>query len=93
VRYFRALLRFAFLFALFALSATLALAQTTASIRGTITDQSGAVVAGAKLTLANTGTGVARTKTSTADGSYLSDLVRVGTYKLSVEKSGFTTFI
>lgn len=93
MRYFRGLLRFAFVLAALALSRTAALAQTTASIRGTVTDQSGAVVAGAKLTLTNAGTGVARTKTSTTDGSYLFDLVQVGTYKLSVEKTGFTTFI
>jgi hypothetical protein len=93
VRYFRGLLRFAFWFAALAVSATAAFAQTTASIRGTITDQSGAVVAGAKVALTNAGTGVSRVKMSTADGSYLFDYVQVGTYKVSVEKSGFTTFV
>ena len=67
--------------------------QTNASLRGTVTDQSGGVVVGAKETLTNTGTGIARTTTSGSDGSYLFDLVQVGKYKLTVEKSGFTTFI
>jgi hypothetical protein len=67
--------------------------QTNASLRGTITDQSGGVVVGAKETLTNIGTGIARTTTSGSDGSYLFDLVQVGKYKLTVEKSGFTTFI
>ena len=68
-------------------------AQTNASLRGTVTDQSGGVVVGAKLTLTNTGTGISRVGTSANDGSYLFDLVQVGKYKLIVEKSGFTTFV
>lgn len=67
--------------------------QTTASLRGTVTDPSGAVIAGAKITLTNTGTGISRTTKSGNDGGYLFDLVQVGTYKLTVEKSGFTTFL
>jgi hypothetical protein len=68
-------------------------AQTNASLRGTVTDQSGGVVVGAKLTLTNTGTGTSRNATSGTDGSYAFDLVQVGKYKLTVEKGGFTTFI
>lgn len=67
--------------------------QTTASLRGTVTDPSGGVVIGAKTTLTNTGTGISRASTSKADGSYLFDLLQVGTYRLTVEKSGFSTFM
>ncbi|MGA7625356.1 MAG: carboxypeptidase regulatory-like domain-containing protein [Candidatus Acidiferrales bacterium] len=67
--------------------------QTNASLRGTVTDQSGGIIVGAKVTLTNTGTGIARTTTSGSDGSYLFDLVQVGTYKVTVEKSGFATFV
>ena len=67
--------------------------QTTASLRGTVTDQSGAVIVGAKVTLTNTGTGISRTTTSGSDGGYLFDVVQVGTYKLSVEKTGFAKFV
>lgn len=78
--------------AIFFLTAS-AWSQTTASLRGTVTDPSGGVVVGAKITLTNTGTGISRTTTSKADGSYLFDLLQVGTYKLTVEKSGFTTYL
>ncbi|MGD0401880.1 MAG: TonB-dependent receptor [Candidatus Acidiferrales bacterium] len=67
--------------------------QTNASLRGTVNDQSGAVVVGAKVTLTNIGTGIARSTISGSDGSYLFDLVQVGKYKITVEKPGFETFI
>jgi len=67
--------------------------QTTASLRGTVKDQSGGVVAAASVTLANTGTGISRTTTTGNDGGYLFDLLQVATYRLTVEKSGFATFV
>lgn len=70
-----------------------ALGQTNASLRGTVTDQSGGLVAGAKVTLTNTGTDIARTIMTGSDGAYTFDLVQVGKYKVTVEKAGFTTFI
>jgi hypothetical protein len=87
-----------FIFAVFVLVAFAALAhatwaQTNASLRGTVSDQSGGVVAGAKVTLTNTGTGIARTTDTDKDGNYLFDLVQVGRYKVAVEKSGFNTFV
>jgi hypothetical protein len=66
-------------------------AQTTSSLRGTVKDQSGGVVVGAKITLQNTGTGVSRSTQSGADGSYLFDLLSVGSYNISVAKTGFVT--
>ncbi|MGC1254468.1 MAG: carboxypeptidase-like regulatory domain-containing protein, partial [Candidatus Acidiferrales bacterium] len=86
-----------FFFAILLLASFAALAgdawgQTNASLRGTVTDQSGGIVVGAKVTLTNVGTGIARRTTSSNDGSYLFDLVQVGKYKLAVEKSGFATF-
>ena len=79
-------------FAILILFSSAAWGQTTASLRGTITDQSGAVVIGAKITLTNTGTGVARDTTSGDEGLYLFEHVQVGMYKVSVEKDGFTKF-
>ncbi|HEX2777647.1 MAG TPA: carboxypeptidase regulatory-like domain-containing protein [Candidatus Acidoferrales bacterium] len=67
--------------------------QTNASLRGTVTDQSGGVVVGAKITLTNTATGISLDTVTRTDGSYLFDLVQVGKYKLTVEKPGFETFI
>ncbi len=82
----------AFLLAIFAALGGAAWGQTNASLRGTVTDQSGGIVVGAKVTLQNVGTGIARKTTSGNDGSYLFDLVQVGKYKVTVEKSGFATF-
>lgn len=72
---------------------TPATAQTTTSLRGTVTDQSGSVVPGAKVTIVNTGTGISRTANTGNDGGYLFDSLHVGTYRVTVEKSGFVTFI
>jgi len=93
VRLFRALLQSAFVFCFIAVLSGSAWGQTRASLRGTVTDQSSGVVAGAKVILTNTGTGIARTATTANDGSYLFDLVEVGKYSLTVDKSGFETFI
>ena len=63
----------------------------TGSIVGTITDPSGAVVSGAKVTLTNLGTNAALTTTSQADGTYKFTPVRIGNYKLEVSAQGFQT--
>jgi hypothetical protein len=93
VRLFRALLQSAFVVCFIAVLSGSAWGQTKASLRGTVSDQSGGVVAAAKVTLTNAGTGIARTTTTSNDGSYLFDLVEVGKYSLTVDKSGFETFI
>jgi len=93
VRIFRALLHSALVVCFIAVLSSSAWGQNKASLRGTVTDQSGGVVPGAKVTLTNTGTGIARTTTTANDGSYLFDLVQVGTYKLTVDKPGFSTFL
>ena len=93
MRFLRALLHFAFVFCVIAVLSSSAWAQTKASLRGTVSDQSGGVVVAAKVILTNTGTGIARATTTANDGSYLFDLVQVGKYSLTVDKSGFETFI
>ncbi len=60
-----------------------------ARLQGTITDSTGAAVAGAKVTLRNINTGTSVTKESMANGHYIFDFVEPGTYNLSVEMSGF----
>ena len=62
-------------------------------MRGSVTDQSGAVIQGAKVILTHTGTGISRSVVTGTDGGYLFDLVPVGKYKLTVEKPGFATFV
>jgi hypothetical protein len=86
-------------FAVAALSMTFALgmpanAQTfRGTILGTVTDSSGAAVSGATVTVKNTGTGLLRTVTSDDDGNYSTPELPIGTYSVSVEKSGFKTAV
>ncbi|MGB7438626.1 MAG: TonB-dependent receptor [Candidatus Acidiferrum sp.] len=61
----------------------------TGSISGTVSDSSGAVVAGATITLTNTATGLALQTTSDSDGRYRFSAVRIGTYTLTAESKGF----
>src|ERR1700693_2315540 len=61
----------------------------TGSITGTVTDPSGAVVSGAKVTLTNEGTGTSLSTTTGADGVYECSPVRIGTYKLDLSAGGF----
>ena len=67
--------------------------QATALIAGTVKDTSGAIVVGAKVTLRNSQTNVARTATSDKDGGYEFNLVPIGPYELSVEQTGFDTYV
>jgi hypothetical protein len=61
-------------------------------LTGTVYDQSGAVVAGAKVTLANSTTGFERVMESTRAGVFRFPVLPVvGGYSLSVEQSGFRT--
>lgn len=76
-----------------ALSSVVFSQGTTSRITGIVTDGSGAVVSGATVTLTNEGTrGVLTTETS-ANGTYTFDLLQVGVYQVSVEKSGFKRFV
>jgi hypothetical protein len=67
-------------------------AQTvTGTIRGTITDSTGAIVSGAKVTATNVATGVVTTATSNQTGEYSIRFLQIGQYKLNVEAAGFQT--
>lgn len=63
------------------------------TILGTVTDPSGAVIAGATVTVKNTGTGLQRTTETSADGSYALPELPIGTYTVTVTLSGFQTFV
>jgi hypothetical protein len=75
----------------FALTTLLAAQSATSSLRGTITDQKGAVVQGATVTLSNSATGYLRTTKSGADGVYQFLEVPPAAYNLTVASSGFAT--
>lgn len=65
-------------------------AQTiTASITGTVTDSTGAVVPNAKLTATNTGTSLTYTATSNESGTFNLVFLPVGNYTVSAETQGF----
>src|SRR6266576_2747152 len=63
----------------------------TGSITGTVTDPSGAVVSGAKVTLTNEGTAAALAVTTGSDGSYTFSPVKIGSYKIDATAQGFKT--
>ena len=65
--------------------------STTATISGTVTDASGAVVPQASLTLINEASGVRITTESNNDGSFVVPGLMVGTYTVTVTKQGFQT--
>ena len=62
---------------------------TTGSLNGTVSDPSGASVAGATLTLVNTATGAERTTISSSTGAYDFQALQPGSYKMTVEAQGF----
>src|SRR5258707_10448801 len=63
------------------------------SISGTITDPSGAVVAGAAVTLRNESTGVIRATTTNGSGFYTISSLAPGRYSITVESPSFQKLI
>jgi hypothetical protein len=68
-------------------------AQTTSKITGIITDSSGAIVQGAHVTVENTATHVVSKTMTNGAGSYTVSDMLPGSYRITVEMSGFTTRI
>jgi len=66
-------------------------ATASASLTGTVIDQSQAVVASAQITLTNKDTGAVRTVQSNSAGLYRFDLLPAGNYELKVTLAGFKT--
>lgn len=66
------------------------LSQTVrGTILGTVSDSSGAVVRGAKVTATQTATGLVRTEMTNGEGEYSIPQLPVGPYTVSVEQAGF----
>src|SRR5205807_586275 len=61
------------------------------TIRGRVSDPSDQAVAGSNVTAVNSATGYTRTVTSGEDGYYVIASLPIGTYTVTVTKSGFTT--
>ena len=66
---------------------------TTSRITGTVTDNSGAAVSGATVTISNQNTGLSLTAQTSDDGTYTFDLIQPGTYTVTVERPGFKKFV
>ena len=66
---------------------------TTADVIGTVTDQSGAIVADAKVSATNDATGVVARANVSSSGDYDLTELQVGSYTVRVSAPGFKTFI
>jgi Carboxypeptidase regulatory-like domain/TonB dependent receptor-like, beta-barrel len=63
--------------------------KDTGSIAGTVKDTSGALVAGAKVTVVDVDRGLAFTTATSDVGEYVAGPLRVGNYTVTVEQTGF----
>ena len=64
----------------------------TSSVRGTVTDKTGAAIVGAKVVVANAGQGVHREDVTNGTGAYEFVSLAPGTYSLTIEAKGFRKF-
>ena len=78
------------LFFLLSFSAV-SLAQGLGDIVGTVSDPSGALLAGAKITAIETGTGLLRTTTADTQGYYVITALKPSRYTIMIEAAGFRT--
>jgi outer membrane receptor protein involved in Fe transport len=65
---------------------------TNGSLAGQVTNQSGAAVAGATVTVKSDATGISRSSASNESGSLRIPLLPAGSYALTISASGYTTF-
>jgi hypothetical protein len=77
---------------LFALSAAVAFAQDTATLTGTIRDNTGAVIPNASVTLKNSATGIVHELKTNSSGEYVAAALPPGQYNLSVSVPGFRKY-
>jgi hypothetical protein len=66
--------------------------NTSASLRGTVTDTQGGALAGADVTITNADTGSQLTQKTGPEGIYVFPSISLGRYTLSVTKEGFKGF-
>src|SRR5262245_4245568 len=78
----------------FLLSGTLVSGQgTTATISGTVSDSTGAIVPGTKIVILNEETGISREVASDETGRYTAPSLGLGNYRVTASKDGFQTQI
>lgn len=83
----------AMLLALFGGLAPLSAQTNNASISGTVTDATGAVMSGATVQVKNTGTGATQTFTTDAQGRYRAPDLQIGSYDVQASQQGFQNVI
>lgn len=76
-------------FAIFAFTSILGAQTADATLTGYVNDPSGSAVPNAKVTLTNSGTGVAVSNSTNQSGFYSFPYVLPGTYEITVEAAGF----
>jgi hypothetical protein len=64
-------------------------AQSIATLKGRVTDASGAIVRGANITVREEDTGIQRSATSDAAGEYQFAFLAVGAYRIDIQSPGF----
>lgn len=74
---------------LFVLSCSLLAQSGTSRLSGVVSDENGAALEGAKVTLTNEATGVSATQITTSGGVYSFASIAPGKYTITVEQSGF----
>ena len=74
------------------LTSTLAWAQATGGISGTVRDQSGGVLPGVTITVTHVDTGASRTTVSSESGAYALPNLPLGPYRLEATLQGFNTY-
>ena len=67
-----------------------AFGQSTGTINGRVTDPSGAAIAGAQVSITNTGTAIVRNAVTNTQGLYSFPALQAGDYDVKVENPGFT---
>src|SRR5260370_4474154 len=67
--------------------------QSTSTIRGTVTDSSGAVVPNAKVTIHNQATSEERITQTDNSGNYVAPSLPVGTYRITAQAPGMQTAV
>ncbi len=67
-------------------------AQSTATLAGTVTDPTGAVLPRATVTIRSLDTGVERTTISDGAGNYTAPSLQPGDYKVMIDAAGFSKF-
>src|ERR1700732_2606444 len=86
------IIRIAFCLTVFLLICGAALAQDTGTFTGTVHDASGAVVAGAEVTIDSSAIGIKKTVTTNTDGDWVTPYLPIGTYDIRISATGFKKY-